>query len=83
MFVQPDCSDRPLFGAASFPLTALIGLSAARSSTRLAILPPYLRQTRAVEDMIPWLYLKGVSTGDFSEALGALLDPEAKGVVVR
>ena len=30
--------------------------------------------------MIPWLYLKGVSTGDFSEALGALLGPEAPGL---
>ena len=29
------------------------------------ILPPYLRRTKAVEELIPWLYLKGVSTGDF------------------
>ena len=30
--------------------------------------------------MIPWLYLKGVSTGDFSEALAALVGPQAKGL---
>ena len=45
-----------------------------------AILPPYLRKTKSVEELIPWLYLKGVSSGDFSEALAALLGPQAKGL---
>jgi transposase-like protein len=45
-----------------------------------AILPPYLRKTRSLEELIPWLYLKGISTGDFSEALAALLGPEAPGL---
>jgi putative transposase len=45
-----------------------------------AILPPYLRKTKSIEELLPWLYLKGVSTGDFSEALAALLGPEAKGL---
>jgi putative transposase len=44
------------------------------------VLPPYLRRTRSVEELIPWLYLKGVSTGDFSEALTALLGPDAPGL---
>ena len=44
------------------------------------ILPPYLRRTRSMEELIPWLYLKGVSTGDFTEALEALLGPQAKGL---
>jgi len=44
------------------------------------ILPPYLRKTKSVEELIPWLYLKGISTGDFSEALQALLGPEAPGL---
>jgi transposase-like protein len=44
------------------------------------ILPPYLRKTRSLEEMIPWLYLKGISTGDFSEALQALLGPDAPGL---
>jgi transposase-like protein len=34
-----------------------------------SILPPYLRKTKSMEELIPWLYLKGISTGDFSEAL--------------
>lgn len=44
------------------------------------ILPPYLRKTKSIEELIPWLYLKGVSTSDFSEALGALLGPDAPGL---
>jgi transposase-like protein len=44
------------------------------------ILPPYLRRTKSLEELIPWLYLKGVSTGDFSEALGALLGTDAPGL---
>ncbi len=45
-----------------------------------AILPPYLRRARSIEELLPWLYLKGISTGDFSEALAALLGPEAPGL---
>lgn len=44
-----------------------------------AILPPYLRKTKSVEELIPWLYLKGISTGDFSEALASLVGKDAKG----
>ena len=44
------------------------------------ILPPYLRKTRTVSELVPWLYLKGISTGDFSEALGSLLGPEVPGL---
>lgn len=45
-----------------------------------SILPPYLRRTKAIDELIPWLYLKGVSTGDFPEALQALLGPAAEGL---
>ena len=44
------------------------------------ILPPYLRRTRSIDELIPWLYLKGISTGGFSEALTALLGPQASGL---
>jgi len=44
------------------------------------ILPPYLRKTKSIEELIPWLYLKGISTGDFNEALAAILGPQAKGL---
>ena len=45
-----------------------------------AILPPYIRQSKSLDALLPWLYLKGVSTGDFSEALQALLGAEAPGL---
>jgi len=38
-----------------------------------ALLPPYIRRAKSLEVLLPWLYLKGVSTGDFSAALQALL----------
>ena len=45
-----------------------------------AILPPYLRRTQSLDELIPWLYLRGISTGDFTEALQALLGPQAPGL---
>jgi transposase-like protein len=45
-----------------------------------AILPPYLRRAKSIEELLPWLYLKGISTGDFGEALAALLGPDAPGL---
>lgn len=52
-----------------------------------AILPPYLRKSKSVEELIPWLYLKGISTSDFTEALQALVGPDVGGfspnVIVR
>lgn len=44
------------------------------------ILPPYLRRTKSIEELLPWLYLKGISTGDFGEALTALLGKKAPGL---
>lgn len=44
------------------------------------ILPPYLRRVPSIDALIPCLYLKGISTGDFSEALEAILGPQAKGL---
>ena len=45
-----------------------------------AILPPYLRRAPSLEALIPTLYLKGVSTNDFPEALAAILGEGAKGL---
>ena len=43
------------------------------------ILPPYLRKTRAVEELLPWLYLQGVSTNGFQDALASIVGPDAPG----
>jgi transposase-like protein len=48
-----------------------------------SILPRYLRKAKSIEELLPWLYLKGVSTGDFSEALAALLGPHARGLSAK
>lgn len=45
-----------------------------------SILPPYLRRSRRIEELLPWLYLKGISTGDFKEALSSLLGNDAAGL---
>lgn len=44
------------------------------------LIPPYLKRTQRVEEFLPFLYLKGVSTGDFSDALKVLLGDDAKGL---
>lgn len=44
------------------------------------LLPPYLRKAPSVEELIPYLYLKGVSTGDFTDALQAILGPGCPGL---
>jgi len=44
------------------------------------LVPPYLKKVKAIEELLPWLYLKGVSTGDFSEALQSLLGENAPGL---
>ena len=58
-----------------------------RATFTASILPPYLRRSKTIDDLIPWLYLKGISTGDFPEALQSLLGIDVKGlgpnVVVR
>lgn len=44
------------------------------------LIPPYLKRTESIEELLPVLYLKGISTGDFSEALKSLLGENAKGL---
>lgn len=45
-----------------------------------AILPPYLRRSPSLDALIPWLYLKGISAADMSEALAAILGANASGL---
>jgi transposase-like protein len=54
--------------------------SSARIRFTSAVLPAYLRRTKNVEELLPWLYLKGISTGQFEEALAALLGVDAPGL---
>jgi len=43
------------------------------------LIPPYLKRTQSIEEFLPWLYLRGISTGAYSEALKHLLGPDAPG----
>ena len=45
-----------------------------------ALVPPYVRKTKSLEAALPWLYLKGISSGEMGEALKVLLGPEATGL---
>lgn len=45
-----------------------------------SLLPPYLKRAKSIDELIPWLYLRGVSTGDFQEALVALVGEQASGL---
>lgn len=47
---------------------------------RSALVPPYIRKTKSLEAALPWLYLKGISSGEMGSALKVLLGPEAKGL---
>lgn len=44
------------------------------------LLPPYLKRTKQMDELIPWLYLKGISSGNMHEALESLVGPAAKGL---
>ena len=57
-----------------------VGEGSERIRFSSAILPPYARRSKSLEVLIPILYLKGVSTGDFEEALAALLGKDAGGL---
>ncbi len=47
---------------------------------RSALVPPYVRRSASLDAAIPWLYLKGVAAGEMSEALAALVGPDARGL---
>jgi len=63
----PRAADRRKSGGAKIRFTS-------------SILPPYLRRSKNIEEVLPLLYLKGLSTGDFGEALAALLGKNAPGL---
>src|SRR5881398_2834803 len=56
------------------------GAGASRIRFTSAILPPYARRSKSLAVLIPILYLRGISSGDFEDALSALLGPDAGGL---
>jgi putative transposase len=57
-----------------------LGSTGERIRFSSAILPPYARRSKSLEVVIPVLYLKSISTGDFAEALSALHGQNAGGL---
>ncbi len=51
-----------------------------RAVFRSSLVPPYVRKAKSVEAALPWLYLRGISTGEMAEALAVLVGEEAKGL---
>jgi putative transposase len=45
-----------------------------------ALIPPYLKRTKNIEDLVPWLYLRGISTGDMQSALSPIFGEAAEGL---
>ncbi len=66
------------------PVTVKIPKVRARTgeavSFHSALVPPYVRKTRSLEAALPWLYLKGISSGEMGEALKVLVGPQASGL---
>ncbi|MCU7887423.1 MAG: transposase [Candidatus Thiodiazotropha sp. (ex Lucinoma aequizonata)] len=66
------------------PVTVQIQKVRAKSGELLtfhsALVPPYVRKTRSLETTLPWLYLKGISSGEIGEALKVLVGQNAEGM---
>ena len=77
---QPERSILTGIGPVSVRVPKVRSRTDSAAVFRSGLVPPYVRRARAVEAALPWLYLHGVSTGDMSEALAALVGPEAAGL---
>ena len=77
---QPERTIQTGIGEVAVRLPKTRDRSGAGLRFHSGLLPPYLRRTRSIEELLPWLYLKGISTGDFQEALTALLGDGAAGL---
>lgn len=77
---QPERSILTGIGPVSVRVPKVRSRTVSSAVFRSSLVPPYVRRARSVEAALPWLYLHGVSTGDMSEALAALVGPEAAGL---
>lgn len=74
---------RPLqtgIGPVSVRIPKVRSKTGAPVTFRSALVPPYIRKTRSLEAALPWLYLKGVSSGETGAALKVLPGPDTKGL---
>ena len=77
---QPEREIQTGIGAVTVKIPKVRSKDGTPVTFHSALVPPYVRKTASLEAAIPWLYLKGVSTGEMSSALEVLVGPEAKGL---
>ena len=77
---QPERELQPGIGPVTVKIPKVRAKTGEPVTFRSALVPPYVRKTRSLEAALPWLYLKGVSTGEMGAALEVLVGPEAKGL---
>ena len=77
---QPERSILTGIGAVTVKMPKTRDRSGQGIHFRSSLVPPYLKKTRRLDEMIPWLYLCGVSTNDFDQALKALFGESVKGL---
>jgi len=77
---QPEREIQTGIGPVSVRIPKVRSRDGVPISFRSALVPPYVRKTASLEAAIPWLYLKGVSTGEMAEALKVLVGPQAQGL---
>ena len=75
---QPEREILTGIGAVSIRIPKVRSRTGEPVTFRSALVPPYIRKRQSLEAALPWLYLKGISTGEMQDALSALVGPEAK-----
>lgn len=77
---QPESEIQTGIGPVTVKIPKVRAKNGKTVTFRSALVPPYVRKTRSLEAALPWLYLKGISTGEMASALKVLIGSEAKGL---
>lgn len=77
---QPERQIQTGIGPVTVKIPKVRAKDGAPVTFRSALVPPYVRKTATLEAALPWLYLKGISTGEMADALKVLVGPEATGL---
>ena len=77
---QPEREVQTGIGPVSVRIPKVRSKDGAPVTFQSALVPPYVRKTKSLEAAVPWLYLKGVSSGEMEGALQVLVGPQAKGL---
>jgi putative transposase len=77
----PERSIQTGLGAIEVKIPKVRDRSSSGIKFNSSLVPPYLKRTKHMEEFLPWLYLRGISTGDFSETLKHLLVSGRSGLI--